>query len=163
MSERDHRPPEGFRPLGVTPERAEGYNPIVFHARRIGGALALGFRVGPEHLNPGGRCHGGVLASFCDMQLAFAIMYETLTLATTILPTINLSLDYLAAVLPGAWVEGVGGVVSVTRNFAVAQGVVTADGVPAVRTSGIYKVGGARVTGIDTGAWLRAQVDDPAA
>ena len=163
MTERHHRPPEGFRALDVTPERAEGFNPIVFHARRIGAALALGFRVGPEHLNPGGRCHGGVLASFCDMQLAFAIMYETPTLATTILPTVNLSLDYLAAVLPGAWVEGVGGVVSVTRNFAVAQAVVTADGVAAVRTSGIYKVGGARVTGIDTGAWLRAQVDHPAA
>ena len=29
-----------------------GYNPIAFHARRIDGALALGFRVGPEHLQP---------------------------------------------------------------------------------------------------------------
>ncbi len=160
MRGHDDRPPDGFRPLGVTPERAGGYNPIRFHARRVGDALALGFRVGPEHLNPGGRCHGGVLAGFCDMQLAFAILYETPAVATTILPTINLSLDYLAAVLPGAWVQGIGGVVSVTRNFAVAQGVVTADGAPAVRTSGIYKVGGARVTGIDTGAWLRAQVAD---
>ena len=93
------------------------------------------------------------------MQLAFAVLYDTPALATTILPTVNLSLDYLAAVLPGAWVQGVGGTVSVTRNLAVAQCVVTADGVPAVRASGTYKVGGARVTGIDTGAWLRAAVD----
>lgn len=152
-------PPEGFRPLAVTPERAQGYNPIAFHARRVDGALALGFRVGPEHLNPGGRCHGGVMAGFCDMQLAFAILYDTPELKTTILPTINLALDYLAAVLPGAWVQGIGGTVSVTRNFAVAQCIVTADGVPALRCSGTFKVGGARVTGIDTGAWLRAQVD----
>ena len=159
MSGSDPRPPEGFRALTVTHERAEGYNPILFHARRIDGALAMGFRVGPEHLNPGGRCHGGVLASFCDMQLAFAVMHDTPDLRTTILPTINLALDYLAAVLPGTWVQGIGGTVSVTRNFAVAQCIVTADGMPAVRCSGTYKVGGARVTGIDTGAWLRAQID----
>ena len=152
-------PPEGFRPLAATPERARGYDPIAFFGKRVGTALALGFRVGPEHLNPGGRCHGGVIASFCDIQLAFAILYETPDLRTTILPTINLNLDYLAAVPPGAWVQGIGGLVSVTRNFAVAQCIVTADGVPAVRCSGTYKVGGARVTGIDTGAWLRARID----
>ena len=155
----DARPPEGFRALAVTSARARGYNPIDFHARRIDGALALGFRVGPEHLNPGGRCHGGVMASFCDMQLAFAVMHDTPELHATILPTINLALDYLAPVLPGAWVQGVGGTVSVTRNFAVAQCVVTTDGVPAVRCSGTFKVGGARVTRVDTGAWLRAQLD----
>ena len=159
MSAGDAAPPEGFRALLVTPERAQGYNPIAFHARRVDGALALGFRVGPEHLNPGGRCHGGVMASFCDMQLAFAVIYDTADLHTTILPTMNLTLDYLAAVLPGAWVQGIGGTVSVTRNFAVAQCIVTADGAPAVRCSGTYKIGGARVTNIDTGAWLRAQVD----
>ena len=155
----DARPPTGFQALAVTPERAQGYNPILFHARRIDGALALGFRVGPEHLNPGGRCHGGVLASFCDMQLAFAIMHDTPNLRTTILPTISLTLDYLAAVLPGTWVQGVGATLSATRNYAVAQCVVTADGTPAVRCSGTYKVGGARVTGIDTAAWLRDQLD----
>ena len=118
--------PKGFRALEVTSARAEGYDPIRFHARQIAGQLALGFRVGPEHLNPGGRCHGGVLASFCDMQLAFAVLHDTPDLHTTILPTINLTLDYLAAVGPSAWVQGGGGLVSVTRNFAVAQCIVTA-------------------------------------
>ena len=152
-------PPEGFRPLPVTPERERGYDPIRFHARRIDGRLALGFRVGPEHLNPGGRCHGGVLASFCDVQLAFAVLHDTPEIQATIVPTMNLALDYLAAVPDGAWVQGIGGTVSVTRNFAVAQCIVTADGAPAVRCSGTFKVGGARVTVIDTGAWLRAQID----
>ena len=158
MTGRDPAPPDGFVALPVVEARALGFDPIAFHARRIGDALALGFRVGPQHCNPGGRCHGGVLATFCDIQLAFAVIFDTPALATTILPTVNLSIDYLAAVLPGAWVQGIGGTVSVTRNLAVAQCVATADGVPAVRTSGIYKVGGARVTGIDTGAWLRAHV-----
>jgi uncharacterized protein (TIGR00369 family) len=151
--------PEGFRPLTATPERVAGYNPIAFQARRIDGALALGFRVRPQHLNPGGRCHGGVLASFCDVLLAFAILHDTPALATTILPTVNLNLDYLAAALPGAWVQGIGTTVSVTRNLAVAQALVTADGVPVARASGTYKVGGARVTVLDTGAWLRARLD----
>ncbi len=160
MTESASATPAGFRPLAATPERMAGYNPIAFHARRIDGALALGFRVGPEHLNPGGRCHGGVLASFCDVLLAFAILHDTTTLATTILPTVNLTIDYLAGALPGAWIQGVGTTVSVTRNLAVAQSVVTADGVPVTRASGTYKVGGARVTVLDTGAWLRARLDE---
>ncbi len=156
---RDPGPPEGFRPLPATSEREAGFNPIVFHARRIDGALAMGFRVGPAHCNPGGRCHGGVLATFCDIALAFAILHDTPGLATTILPTVSLSVDFLAGVMPGAWVEAVGGTISVTRNLAVAGCIVTADGTPAVRTNGVYKVGGARVTSIDTGAWLRAELD----
>ena len=159
MSDEGRGPPPGFRPLEVTPARDAGFNPIAFHARRAGDALALGFRVEGRHLNPGGRCHGGVLAAFCDIHLAFAVLFETPALATTILPTVSLNLDYLAGVGDGAWVEAVGGTIAVTRNLAFAQAVVTADGAPAVRASGTYKVGGARVTGLDTGAWLRGQVD----
>ena len=159
MTARDDDPPPGFRRLEVAHERAIGFTPIAFHARREGPMLALGFRVGPSHCNPGGRCHGGVLATFCDMHLAFSIMFDTPEIATTILPTVSLNLDYLAAVNPGAWVEAVGGTIAVTRNLAFAQAVATADGVPAVRASGTYKAGGARVTTIDTGAWLRAQLD----
>ena len=159
MSDGERGPPPGFQPLEVTPARDAGFNPIAFHARRAGDALALGFRVERRHLNPGGRCHGGVLAAFCDVHLAFAVLFETPALATTILPTVSLNLDYLAGVGDGAWVEAVGGTIAVTRNLAFAQAVVTADGVPAVRASGTYKVGGARVTSLDTGAWLRGQVD----
>ena len=144
MSAEGRGPPPGFRLLEVTPARAAGFNPIAFHEGR--------------HLNPGGRCHGGVLAAFCDVHLAFAILFDTPTLATTIVPTVSLNIDYLAGVGDGAWVEAVGGTIAVTRNLAFAQAIVTADGVPAVRASGTYKVGGARVTGLDTGAWLRGQV-----
>lgn len=158
MTAPDDRPPDGFRRLDAGSARLAGFDPIALHARRAGGSLALGFRAGPAHLNPGGRVHGGVLATFCDTHLAFAILFDTPALATTILPTVSLSVDYLAGVAPGAWVEAVGGTIAVTRNLAFAQAVVTADGVPAVRASGTYKVGGARVTAIDTGAWLRAQV-----
>ena len=159
MTPGDVPPPDGFRPLSPTPERSAGFDPVALHARRSGGLLAMGFRVGLQHCNPGGRCHGGVLATFCDMHLAFSILFETPDIATTILPTVNLTLDYLAGAMPGAWVQAVGGTVSVTRNLAVAQCVATADRVPVVRASGTYKVGGARVTGVDTAAWLRAAVD----
>ncbi len=152
-------PPPGFRPLATTEARAIGFNPIAFHARRDGDRLAMGFRVGREHCNPGGVCHGGVLATFCDIHLAFAVLFETPEISTTILPTVSLNLDYLAAVRPGAWVEAVGGKITVTRNLAFAQAIVRADGTPAVRASGTFKAGGARVTIIDTGAWLRAEVD----
>ena len=41
----------------------------------------------------------------------------------------------------GAWVQGEGDVLRTTRNMLFAQGLVTADGVPVLRVSGIFKMG----------------------
>jgi acyl-coenzyme A thioesterase PaaI-like protein len=57
------------------------------------------------------------------------------------LPTVSLQIDYLAPSPLGAWVQGEAQVLRVTRNLAFVQGLVTADGVPALRVSGIFKIG----------------------
>ena len=41
----------------------------------------------------------------------------------------------------GAWLEGSGQVLRSTRNLIFLQGLVTADGEPAMRVSGIFKQG----------------------
>ena len=41
----------------------------------------------------------------------------------------------------GAWVQGEAQVLRVTRNLAFLQGMVSADDVPAMRISGIFKIG----------------------
>jgi acyl-coenzyme A thioesterase PaaI-like protein len=57
------------------------------------------------------------------------------------LPTISLQIDYLAPAPLGAWVEGEAEPLRITRSLVFAQGLVTADGVPCARVSGVFKIG----------------------
>jgi uncharacterized protein (TIGR00369 family) len=110
------------------------------YARLDAGCLVMGFRVEERHTNPLKICHGGMLASFADMLLPMATMYQTGG-ERRFLPTISLQIDYLAAAPLGAWVEGRADILRSTRNMVFAQGLVRADGTPAVRVSGIFKQG----------------------
>lgn len=109
------------------------------YARLVRDRLQLGFRVEQRHTNPLDICHGGMLASFADMLLPCVILYEP-GHQRHFLPTISLQLDYLAPARLDAWVEGEGQVLRRTRSMVFAQGLVSADGVPAVRVSGIFKL-----------------------
>ena len=82
-----------------------------------------------------------MLASFCDMLLPVSIHRKNKELRPHFLPTISLQLDYLAPAPLGAWVEGEAQILRATRSFVFAQGLVSADGVTAVRMSGIFKIG----------------------
>jgi uncharacterized protein (TIGR00369 family) len=103
--------------------------------------VRLGFRVEPRHTNPVGICHGGMMATFCDMLMPISIHRKSKEVGMRFLPTINLQIDYLAPAPLGAWVEGEAEVLKVTRSLIFGQGLVTADGVVAVRVSGIFKIG----------------------
>ena len=111
-----------------------------FNARLDGDRLLLGFRVEQRHTNPLGHCHGGMLASFADMLMPCIAMYQAAG-ERRFLPTISLQIDYLAAAPLGAWLEGSGQVLRATRNLIFLQGLVTTDGEPAMRVSGIFKQG----------------------
>ena len=56
------------------------------------------------------------------------------------LPTVNLTGDYVGPAPLGSWVEGKGRLVRTTRSLGFAEALITADGAPAVRTSGIMKI-----------------------
>ena len=131
-----------------------------FWMKAEGEILVGGFRVEERHCNPAGICHGGMLATFCDLLLAVGAQFRG-HLPTLILPTINLSLDYLAPTPKGAWVEVRPEVSKVTRGMVFASGTATVDGDPVVRAHGIFKIpsadsplGGAARR--NTGARLRA-------
>ncbi len=109
--------------------------------RHEGPLLLIGFRVEARHCNPMGNCHGGMLASFSDMLLPLSIHRTSPEIGLKFLPTISLQLDYLAPAPLGAWVQGEVQVLRVTRNLVFAQGLTSADGEPAVRISGIFKIG----------------------
>ncbi len=130
--------PEGFRSITMGGPFIAHNGPL--YGRLVDDRLQLGFRVEHRHTNPLNICHGGMMASFADMLLPCAAMYHGMN-ELRFLPTISLQVDYLAASPLGAWVQGEGEVLRVTRNMLFAQGLITADGEPALRVSGIFKLG----------------------
>ncbi len=131
--------PAGFHPLPMGGPFMSNVGPL--YVRHEGPLVQVGFRVEPRHTNPLEICHGGMLASFADMLLPISVHRKSAEVGLRFLPTISLQLDYLAAVPLGAWVQGEGEVLRVTRSLVFAQGTATADGVPCLRVSGIFKIG----------------------
>ena len=131
--------PAGFRPVPMGGGFIAANGPLfVFHE---GAVVKLGFRVEPRHCNPMGMCHGGMLASFCDMLLPISVHRKSAEVGRRFLPTVSLQLDYMAPMPLGAWVEGEADVLKVTHTMVFAQGLVRADGKVAVRCSGVFKIG----------------------
>jgi uncharacterized protein (TIGR00369 family) len=131
--------PPGFKPLTTVGEFIAVNGPI--YLLHDGDRVQLGFRVEARHTNPLGICHGGMMASFCDMLLPLTAHRRVGDISERFLPTISLQVDYLAPSPLGAWVQGEAQVLRTTRTMVFAQGLVTADGVPVARVSGIMKIG----------------------
>src|SRR6201995_4988044 len=129
--------PDGFRPFKFSTGFIEAIGPL--YGKWDGQNLLMGFRCEMRHCNPGGVAHGGMLATFADMLLPFASRFQSKT-DMGFLPTVNLACDFLAPAPKGAWVEGRGDVVRMTRNLLFAQGLATADGESCLRANGIFKI-----------------------
>ena len=106
-----------------------------------GDDVRFGLRVERRHCNPMGNLHGGMMASFCDMLLPLSVHRQSAEVAHRFLPTISLQIDYLAPSPLGCWLEGTAQLLRATRSMVFAQGLVTADGVPCARASGVFKLG----------------------
>lgn len=135
----DRTIPAGFRLLPTLGGFLEANGPL--YVRHEGDLVRMGFRVETRHTNPVGICHGGMMATFCDMLMPISIHRKSKEVGMRFLPTINLQIDYLAPAPLGAWVEGEAEVLKVTRSLIFGQGLVTADGILAARVSGIFKIG----------------------
>jgi uncharacterized protein (TIGR00369 family) len=135
-------PPEGFRLARMGGPFIALAGPLYARllVKQEGMRLLMGFRVEDRHTNPLGMCHGGMLATFADMLMPMAAMYQAGG-ERRFLPTISLQMDYLASAPLGAWVQGEADILRTTRNLLFAQGLVSADGTPALRVSGIFKQG----------------------
>lgn len=131
--------PEGFRAR----EFGGGFIGVngPLYTRLTDGGLQLGFRVEERHCNPMGICHGGMMATFCDMLLPISAHVLSRQIGRRFLPTINLQVDFLAASPLGAWVQGEAQLLRETRSLVFMQGLVQADGVNVARVSGIFKIG----------------------
>ena len=137
--------PAGFKPLPLGPAGSFMDLTGPLHGKIEDDRLLLGFRVEHRHCNPIGVCHGGMLATFADMMLGVGCSFQADL--GRFLPTVNLTADFLGPAPLGAWVEGRVEVLRTTRNLVFGQCLVTADGNPALRASGILKIGSTPTAG----------------
>lgn len=133
--------PAGFKPLNRHDGGFIDQNGPLWIRRDPQNGVEVGFRVEPRHCNPMNICHGGMLSTFCDMLLPITAIMTVADLRERFLPTISLQTDFMAPAKVGAWVQGVAEVMRTTRSLVFVQGLVTADGELAVRTSGVFKIG----------------------
>ena len=131
--------PEGFKARHM----GEGFIGVngPLYTRRTDTGLQMGFRVEMRHTNPMKICHGGMMATFCDMLCPITAHRVSKEVGMRFLPTISLHVDYLGPAPLGAWVQGEAQVLKVTRTMVFMQGLVTADGVNVARVSGVFKLG----------------------
>lgn len=138
MTATDSAPPAGFEPIPIGGTYAMHNGP--FFGRWFDDHLQVGFRVGPTHVNPGNACHGGMLATFADILISTAAQYQA-DIPRQFLPTISLQMDFMAAAPLGSWVQGQAEILKVTKNLVFSQGLVHADGLLVLRTSGVFRRG----------------------
>jgi uncharacterized protein (TIGR00369 family) len=100
------------------------------------GSTVSAFRAEQRHMNGGGFMHGGCLMTFADGAL-FTIAREAMDGARGV--TLNLAGDFLDPVEVGQMVEARGEVVRAGGKTIFTQGIVTADGKPALRFNGIIR------------------------
>jgi len=134
-------------PAGFVEIRFDSVENFITHTgalygKRDGDKLVLGFRVARHHCNIGGVCHGGLLMTFADMLLSLGARFESES-EFGFMPTVSMTADFLAPAPLGAWVEGRTDLLRATRNFLFVQCLITSNGAPALRASGIMKSAGA--------------------
>ncbi|NKB48041.1 MAG: hypothetical protein GKS02_01625 [Alphaproteobacteria bacterium] len=128
--------PKGFEPFPLFSNFTERNGPL-FHRIR-GDKITFAFRVDERHLNPREVVHGGWLTSFVDVSMAQTALFQIKRKG--IAPTIHLETDFIEPILTGQWVECQANLVNRTHSMNFVEGVVTADGTPVARCSGIFKL-----------------------
>lgn len=129
--------PDGFEPIDAPAPFLHKNGPLfVSHE---GSTFRLGMFVSPEHCNPRGDCHGGWLATLMDAQLPLCGMHA-IGLPRASVATVSMSLDYLAPVPSGSWIEGSAMLLRRTSRLMFLQGTLRVDGEPVLRGSGVWRV-----------------------
>jgi acyl-coenzyme A thioesterase PaaI-like protein len=126
--------PEAFSPIDL----GSGFSNALGHLYVDRAGKRLGFLCGTDQCNPLGTCHGGAIATFADAQiLAVNPGSET---RTEHFPTINLSIDFMAHVYAGDWVESEVSVDRRSKSLLFTHALMrTADRLVA-RSTAIYRV-----------------------
>ena len=92
------------------------------YRRLRGGELTIGMLVAQQHANTMGICHGGALMTLADIAASSWVRLAKGELAGS--PTVNLSIDFIAAAKQGQWIEARAEGSSIKRLFGFSRGVI---------------------------------------
>lgn len=108
--------PPGFRELTEATGFAAANGP--WFEKIENGRAVRAFRPGPQHANPLGIVHGGMMAAFLDSAMGAAVRQALGRHAVTL----RLSLDYLGPGRIGDWLQAEGEVVGHDEHVAQVRG-----------------------------------------
>jgi uncharacterized protein (TIGR00369 family) len=134
--------PDGFGLTKVGGPFIDVNGPLWLRQTETG--MQLGFLVEDRHVNGMQTCHGGMIATFCDMLHPLTARHLNSQLSTYFLPTISITVDYMASPAVGAWMQGEAQVLKTTGQLVFMAGLVHADGVLVARTNALLKIGTTR-------------------
>ena len=106
-------------------------------AKRSDGGWRYGLLTTPEHANPQGALHGGILMTFADHGLSL-LAWEAANRATC--TTIQLNTHFLAVVRPGDFVELRGEVTRATSGLVFVRGKILVGERDVAAIDGIWRV-----------------------
>lgn len=98
---------------------------------------AYGLLATPEHTNPVGLVHGGLLTTLMDYALG-AIAWEAVDRRACV--TVQLDTHFVSAARPGQFLEARGRVVRATSSLVFLQGRVEVAGSEIIVASAVFKV-----------------------
>jgi len=105
--------------------------------RRMGESWEYALQTRPDHANPAGAVHGGVLVAFADHTLG---CYVEAAADGAPNVTIQLNTHFLARVEPGAFVELLGEVTRATGSLVFVRGIIRVGGAEVAAMDGIWRV-----------------------
>ncbi len=131
--------PEGWTLFDFRGGYIDRNGPLFFREDGPAG-FQLGMRIEHRHCNPRGVGHGGWLMTFADMMLPMAA-HRHPKVGRNFLPTVSMSVDFLAPAPLGSWLNSRTDILRVTRNLVFAQGLIYADETLVARVNGVFKIG----------------------
>ncbi len=126
--------PAGYRQVNYgAPETYAG----PYYEREEAGQGQVGFRVKARHLNHAGLCHGGIIATFCDLQVR---PIKAKLGLVEFSPTVTISVDFVESGREGDWIWMAPTLVKQTRKLLFTQALVMAEDRVVARTNAIYRI-----------------------
>jgi uncharacterized protein (TIGR00369 family) len=130
----DGQVPAGFEQLPVGLGFSDVLQPL--YRRLADGQVSFGLRVGEQHCNAIGICHGGVIMTLADLAAANGANQAGGRIAGS--PTINLSIDFISACKRGEWLQADIAQATARKRFGFASGMIHGPRGPVARFSGTF-------------------------
>ena len=130
--------PENFKPLFRTSPVLELIGPL--YCKGEGADLVLGLRAESKHCNARGSVHGGMLATFADVALGYAVASASTPPSNAV--TVNLNLDFAGSAKVGDWLESRVDIQKQGSRLSFANCYIVAGGQRIVRASAVFLLAG---------------------